>query len=59
MVRRMGENIACREVESVIRQIPEIEEVALIPVPDEFRGEEGKVYIKLHEGKSPRSSHLS
>jgi len=53
MVRRMGENIACREVESVIRQIPEIEEVALIPVPDEFRGEEGKVYIKLHEGKSP------
>jgi crotonobetaine/carnitine-CoA ligase len=47
MVRRSGENIAAREVESVLRLLTEIEEAAVVPVPDEKYGEEIKAYIKL------------
>ncbi|MHB1217711.1 MAG: class I adenylate-forming enzyme family protein [Alphaproteobacteria bacterium] len=53
MVRRSGENIACREVEWVIRSIPEIEDVAIVPVPDSYRGEEAKAYIQLMPGATP------
>jgi len=40
MVRRAGENIAAREVEEVLRNLPEIEDAAILGVPDELRGEE-------------------
>lgn len=45
MVRRAGENIAAREVETVLRNMDEIEEVAVVPVPDDLRGEEVKAYV--------------
>lgn len=47
LIRRSGENIAAGEVESVLRSHPRILEVAVIPVPDELRGEEIKAYILL------------
>lgn len=50
MIRRSGENIACREVEGVLRDMTEIEEVALIPVPDDLRGEEVKAFLTLQDG---------
>ena len=53
MIRRSGENIACREVEGVLRDMDEIEEVALIPVPDDIRGEEVKAYLTLQNGYAP------
>ena len=53
MIRRSGENIACREVEGVLRDMEEIEEVALIPVPDDLRGEEVKAYVQLQDGFQP------
>lgn len=53
MIRRSGENIAAREVESVIREIPEIADVAAVPVRDAKRGEETKIYVELHEGLRP------
>lgn len=53
MIRRSGENIACREVEGVLRDMDEIEEIALIPVPDPMRGEEVKAFICLRNGTSP------
>ena len=40
MVRRAGENIAAREVEAVMRNLPEIEDAAVLGVPDPLRGEE-------------------
>jgi len=52
MVRRAGENIAAREVESVIAALPDIAEVAVVPVPDPIRGEEVKVYVVLAAGAS-------
>ncbi|WOH75670.1 class I adenylate-forming enzyme family protein [Bradyrhizobium sp. NDS-1] len=50
MIRRSGENIAAREVEAVIREIPEIADVAAVPVCDSKRGEEVKIYVELKEG---------
>lgn len=53
MIRRSSENIAAREVEAVIREIPEIADVAAVPVRDVKRGEEVKIYVELREGVTP------
>jgi len=50
MVRRGGENIAAAEVEEVLRAHPKIRDAAVIPVPDDIRGEEVKAYVVLAEG---------
>jgi crotonobetaine/carnitine-CoA ligase len=52
MIRRAGENISAREVEAVLRQMPEIVEAAAIPVPDATRGEEVKIFVVLRAGLS-------
>jgi crotonobetaine/carnitine-CoA ligase len=52
MIRRSGENIAAAQVEAVLRSHPKILEVAVIPVPDQLRGEEVKAYIQLKAGES-------
>ena len=53
MVKRAGENIAAREVEAVLNEMPEIVESAILPVPDDLRREEVKACIRLKEGLSP------
>ncbi|WP_456659791.1 class I adenylate-forming enzyme family protein [Bradyrhizobium sp. JR3.5] len=53
MIRRSSENIAAGEVEAVIREIPEIADVAAVPVPDVKRGEELKICVELREGITP------
>ena len=50
MVKRSGENIAAREVEAVLNGLDAIIESAIVPVPDERRGEEVKAYVRLHDG---------
>jgi len=50
MIKRGGENIAANEVEAALRDLPEIEEAAVIPVPDPLRREEVKAYLKLRGG---------
>ncbi len=52
MIRRAGENISAREIEAVLREIPEIVEAAAVPVPDATRGEEVKVFVVLRSGVS-------
>lgn len=47
MVRRAGENIAAREVEAVLKNLPEVMDAAVVPVPDDTRGQEVKAYIVL------------
>ncbi|MDR5798103.1 class I adenylate-forming enzyme family protein [Caballeronia sp. LZ008] len=50
MVRRNGENISAREVESVLRSMPEVQDAAVIAVPDPYHQEEVKAYIQLAPG---------
>lgn len=50
MVRRSSENISAREVEAVLEELPEVEEAAVVPVPDPLRKEEVKAYLKLKPG---------
>jgi crotonobetaine/carnitine-CoA ligase len=44
MIRRSGENVAAREVEEVLLTHPALQLAAVIPVPDDIRGEEIKAY---------------
>lgn len=53
MIRRSSENIPAREVELVLRGLPEIADVAVIPVPDDLRGEEVKACVILQPGLCP------
>ena len=40
MIRRAGENVSAQELEAVIVAMPDVAEVAVMPVPDATRGEE-------------------
>lgn len=53
VIRRWDENIAAREVEAIICEIPEIVDVAAVPVLDDKRGEEVKIYVQLKKGIAP------
>jgi acyl-CoA synthetase (AMP-forming)/AMP-acid ligase II len=50
MIKRSGENISASEVEEVLFELPDIEDAAVVPVPDPDREEEVKAYIVLAEG---------
>lgn len=50
IVRRSGENISTAEVEEVLRGHPQVLEVAVLPIPDELRGEEVKAHVLLVDG---------
>ena len=50
VIRRLDENIAAREVEAVVCEVPEVADVAAVPVCDDKRGEEIKIYVELKEG---------
>jgi len=52
MIRRTGENISSVEVEGVLIEHEISKLAAVLPVPDELRGEEVKAYIVLKEGQS-------
>ena len=53
MIRRSAENIAAREVETVLAAAPGVAEVAVVGVPDDLRGEEVKAYLKPKDGVQP------
>ncbi len=47
IIRRSGENVAAAEVEDVLRSHSRVLEAAVVPVPDDLRGEEVKAYVGL------------
>lgn len=47
MIRRSNENIAAREVEAVVRELPQVFDCAAVPVPDPVRTEEIKIVVQL------------
>jgi long-chain acyl-CoA synthetase len=50
IVRRSNENISAVEVEEEVARVAGVLEACVVPVPDEYRGEEVKVYVRLQEG---------
>ncbi|TCK99744.1 long-chain acyl-CoA synthetase/crotonobetaine/carnitine-CoA ligase [Shimia isoporae] len=52
MIKRAGENISATEVETAMREAPQIAEAAAFAVPDDMRREEVMVLVKLAEGFS-------
>ena len=50
MIRRTGENISAAEVEGVLAEHPAVRAAAVVPVPDELRGEEVKAFVQLQPG---------
>ncbi|KKK37397.1 AMP-dependent synthetase [Mesobacillus campisalis] len=52
MIIASGFNVYPREVEEVIYQIPEVREVMVIGIPDEYRGETVKAFISLKSGQT-------
>jgi len=53
-----GENISTVEVESVIYRHPDVQEVAVIPVPDEKWGEVPKAFIIPKPGSEPSAESI-
>ena len=54
IVRRSGENISCREVEEILRKHPKIIDVAIVPRPDDIRGEEVWAFVLTEAGAAAR-----
>jgi crotonobetaine/carnitine-CoA ligase len=55
-IRRAGENISAVEVEGVLMEHEAVKLAAVVPVPDELRGEEVKAYIVLKDGYTKESA---
>jgi crotonobetaine/carnitine-CoA ligase len=58
MVRRSGENISAAEVEGVLAEHPAVRAAAVIPVPDELRGEEVKAFVLCQAGATVDPAEL-
>ena len=52
LIIRGGENIAPREIEELLFQLPAIEDVQVVGVPDRKFGEEILAWIKLRQGQT-------
>jgi acyl-CoA synthetase (AMP-forming)/AMP-acid ligase II len=55
MIRRSSENISALEVEQALTMLEGVQQVAVVPVPDDYRGEEVKAYLLLEPGQTPES----
>ena len=53
-----GENISTVEVESVIYSHPDVQEVAVIPVPDDKWGEVPKAFVVPKSGSEPSAEDI-
>ena len=54
VIRRSGENISAVEVESVLRQHPAVQAVAVAAAPDPVRGDEVLACVVLRDPCAPR-----
>lgn len=54
-----GENVYPAEVERVLRQMPEIDEAAVVGVQDQQWGEVGKAYLTATNGRMPSEEQIT
>lgn len=52
MINCSGFKVYPRRIEEAIYEFPAVEEVTVVGIPDEYRGEAPKAFIKLREGHS-------
>lgn len=52
IVRRSGENLSCQEIELALRGCEGVVDAAVLPRPDEIRGEEVWAFVQLEPGTS-------
>jgi acyl-CoA synthetase (AMP-forming)/AMP-acid ligase II len=52
VIRRSGENISALEVEAALSESPLVDNVVVVPVPDEIRGDEVMAAVMLKPGVS-------
>jgi long-chain acyl-CoA synthetase len=55
MILSGGYNVYPRNIEEAIYQHPAVAEVSVIGIPDEYRGQAAKAFIKLKTGQTPFS----
>jgi long-chain acyl-CoA synthetase len=53
-----GFNVYPRKIEEAIYQFPGVEEVTVLGIPDTYRGEAPKAYVKLREGVSATKAEM-
>jgi len=58
MINASGFKIYPRRVEEAIYAHPAVEEVTVVGVPDEYRGEAPKAFVKLKKGRSASAEEL-
>lgn len=58
MIIASGFNIYPRRIEEAIYEFPGVEEVTVVGIPDEYRGEAPKAFIKLRKGKTASAEDI-
>ena len=58
MIISSGFNVYPRNIEEVFYRHPAVEEVTVIGIPDDYRGEAPKAFVKLAKGKTATTDEL-
>ncbi|MGE0383338.1 MAG: class I adenylate-forming enzyme family protein [Gammaproteobacteria bacterium] len=58
VIRRGGENIASKEIETVIQAHPDVARAVAYPVPDPLFGQEAKVIVIARPGAAPSAAAI-
>jgi long-chain acyl-CoA synthetase len=53
-----GFNVYPRRIEEAIYEFPAVQEVTVLGIPDSYRGEAPKAYVKLREGMDAKVSDI-
>lgn len=53
-----GFNVYPRRIEEAIYEFPAVEEVTVLGIPDNYRGEAPKAYVKLHDGATATEDEI-
>ncbi len=58
MIKTVGENVYPKEVEEVIFRHPKVQDVVVVGIPEEFKGEMIKAYIVLKKGETASDEEI-